>query len=257
MKHTGSFSMNTIQDNGSRLFRLVVFVFQALLIFSLVSCNNGGSSTSTSQTNTTVNISNISPLGLVASSVPQTITLYGTNFSSGMTLSISGAGNFTTINIANPTITPTSITGSAVISTVPSNNYVTLTVKSGSTSNASTAMGVASADKRVATGIQSILSAKCAICHVSGGGVGGLDLSDATLGGGTGVIGISSIPCSQKLRVVPGDPRRTSSVVLDRIMPGTASQQCNLSKPMPPSTSVGLTTQEITDLIDWVAGGAK
>lgn len=254
--HTETYSKNGSKKLGAYLFNFGMMSGLATLTFGLISCGGGGGSTTTTTGSTTSTISNIVPVGIVASSVPQSLSIAGTNFASGMTLSITSSSG--TTNITPTSVTSTVIAASVTISTVPTDNYVTVSIKSsGGTTLASTVLGVASANKTVANSIQAIFNSKCAGCH-TGATAGGLDLSNATSGNPTtGVIGMSSSNCSSRLRVTPGDPRRASSVLIDKIkVQSTGIAACS-GAAMPPTGSTALTAQEITDIVDWVAGGAN
>lgn len=249
---------NDLLKFGSYLFHAGMIAGLATLTFGLASCGGGGGSTTTSSgANTTPTITSMTPAGIVASSVPKTLSILGSNFSSGMTVSVTDSiGGAYTVSPASVT-SSTVLTTNVTIPTTPTDHYVTVVVKSSTgTTLASAVLGVAGTDKRLGNGIQNIFSTKCATCH-TGANVGGLDLSDATIGGSTGVIGITSVACTSKFRVVPGDPRRASSVLIDRILPTPASQTCNVNHPMPPAGSTALSSQEVLDIIDWVAGGAN
>ena len=235
---------------------LLYYTISGLAALALTSCGGGGGGGGGGST--AVTITSISRPGIVQAT-PYRLSIYGTNITSSMTLSITSGNPPVTIATITPTFFDSGlITANTNITSAPTESYVTINVLSNGTSVASTTMGVASTNQTVANGIQTIFTAKCAICHASGGAVGGLDLSDATIGNSTGVIGKTSIACSQKLRTVPGDPRRTSSVLIDRILPAPASQTCNQGHPMPPTGSTTtLTSQDIIDLTEWVAGGTR
>lgn len=243
-----------------RLNRLTAII--SLLLLSACGGGGGGGGSNppaTTITSVTVNTRH----GMVVSPSSQNITIKGTNFASGMTVSIvSPTGIVSLTNITPTSIdtvsNPNTMIVPVTISTAPGENYVAVSIKSGNTIVATQdAFGVASTDQYLLSGttpIQSILSAKCAGCH-SGAAPHYLDLSNGALTNSTGIIDIGSTYCSQKKRVVAGDPRRTSSMLLDRIMPTPANLPCNNS-PMPPMGTT-LSPSELTALIDWVAGGAK
>jgi hypothetical protein len=240
------------RSKGTLFSRLHFYSTIGLATLALASCGGGGGGGGSTLPATT--ITSISPVGMVQATT-RNIAITGTNFASGMTLSITSSQG--TIPVTPTSITSTMMIASITISSAPTEHYVTVNILSNGTTVASTILGVASTSKTVANGIQNIFTNKCATCHASGGAVGGMDLSDATIGNSTGVIGITSVACSQKFRIAPGDPRRTSSVLIDRIMTAPASQSCNQGHPMPPSGSLpAVTAQDITDIIDWVAGGA-
>ena len=248
------------------LINATAFIGITALTLGLISCGGGGDTSAPSSTAITISsVTSNGRHGMVASSVQQTITLKGSNFAAGMTVSIlSPDGAIVNLpdlipSAINTTVTPNVMNVPVTIPNAPTARYVTLGIKSGNSIVATyDAFGVASTDQYLLSGtttIQSILSTKCAGCH-TGAAPHYLNLSDGTLTNSTGTIDINSTYCSSKKRVVAGDPRRTSSILLDRIMAAPASLSCNNS-PMPPSTSTQLTAPELAALIDWVAGGAK
>lgn len=235
------------------------YLISILSLAFLSACGGGGGGSSPPATPTITGVKSNGYSGIVKSTTSQNITVNGTNFSAGMTLSIRGTG-LSTITVGTPTINSgvTSLSTNAVINPSPNTDrYITVDVKSSTgTLLASPILGVADNYQYLGSGttsIQSIFTATCAGCH-TGGSPHFLNLQDGTLTDSTGVIDIGSTYCTQKKRVVAGDPRRTSSMLLDRIMGGTASLTCN-NNPMPPSGSLGPT--ELAALIDWVAGGAR
>ena len=249
--------INLFQKFAPNLINFGIVTGLATITFGLISCGGGGGSGGGGSTTPT--ITKITPLGMVASSVAKTITLDGTNFATGMTLSISGSG-VQAINIPNPTITALSISASATIDNVPSDNFVTVTLKSSTgTTLASTTMGVAGSRQTIAGNIQGIFDTYlCYQCHFAGA-TNGLNLYTAT-DSSTGLTATASSGCSNKIRVTPGDPRRTNSILIDVLKAkatGTASLSCNskLSRHMPQS-GAALTDPEIQQVVDWVAGGA-
>jgi hypothetical protein len=243
-------SKNNARKLGSYLFNFGLITGLATLTFGLISCGGGGATTNPG--NTTPTITSITPSGMVASSVPKALSILGTNFVSGMTLSIANSSGVVT----GYTITASSVTSStvlavsAVISAAPTDNYVNFAIKSSAgTTLASTVFGVASANKTLATDIQAIFDAKCVACH---GGSGGLYLNNGL--SAAGLITTNSVGCSAKFRVAPGDPRRASSVLIDKIKATPSSAAC-FGTPMPQTGP--LTAQEIQDIVDWVAAGAN
>ena len=252
---TQTYSKNKLHKFGSHLFNAGMLAGLATLTFGLVSCGGGGGATTTTSTgNTTPTITSITPAGIVASSVPKTLSILGTNFISGMTVSVTDSiGGAYTVSPASVT-SSTVLTTNVTIPTTPADSYVTVAVKSSTGTMLATAvLGVAGTTQTLASGIQTIFTNKCATCHTNGA-AGSMNLDNATSGDATGVIGIPSVGCSPKLRVVPGDPRRASSVLIDKIKATSSSHACS-GTPMPASGI--LTAQEITDIVDWVAGGAN
>jgi hypothetical protein len=253
---TETCSKYSLRKLGSCLFNFGLMTGLTTLAFGLISCGGGGgggNSTPATPTITSINSNGYS--GMVASPSAQNISIQGTNFSNGMTLSISGTG-ITPINITNPTISSTGISGNATISSAPTDLFVTVDVKSSAGDVlVSTILGVASTAKTLATDIQPIFDSYCISCH---GSNGGLDLRSTLVNGNMtsaiNLLNTNSTACSQKLRVTPGDPRRASSVLIDKIKATPSSAACS-GTPMPQTGS--LTAQEIQDIVDWVAGGAN
>lgn len=234
---------------GNNLMNLCITFCAALL---LTSCGGGGGGGSTATS--TATITSISPPGLVASGTPRNITMTGSNLSSGMTLSISGNG-FTTVNISNPTIdsTGTTISASVTISTAPTDRYVTVALKSSvGTTLASTILGIASNDRTMAGNIQTILDSNCIACHSSSGS-GGLNLTSGS--SVAALVNTNSTGCSSRYRVTPGDPRRSSSVLVDKIKVASTGTAACAGTQMPPSVTIA--TQDLDDIIDWIAGGVR
>lgn len=247
---------NKIETLSSSLFNCGLLAGLAVLVFGLASCGGDSSSTSAVTASTTPTITSITPAGIVASSVPQALSILGSNFTNALSLTIANSSGVPYTITSSSVTSSTVLTANVTISSAPTDNYASVTLQPATGTAATAVLGVAGSHKTVANGIQTIFSAKCAGCH-TGSSAGGLDLSDATLGNSTGVIGINSLACSSKFRVVPGDPRRSSSVLIDRIKAAPATQACNTNKPMPPAGSTALTAQEIADIIDWVAAGAN
>lgn len=233
------------------------------LPFTLISCGGGGGGGSTPPSAT---ITSISPAGFVASGTQQAIILTGTNFTSGMTLSISGTG-ISTINIPTPTINAggDTISSNVTISSAPTDKYVTVSLKSGTTTLASTILGIASVSKTLATDIQPIFNTYCTACHGTGAGVtvDYLNLTSTPAGSNTqasvNLINAYSVHCTQKYRVTPGDPRPTSNVLINKVQSYTTSTSptCNgVAMPKGYTATPTFTSAEVTAIIEWVAGGA-
>lgn len=264
--------MKTIQIDCSNrnmnpslsLIKLGKIVTCAALMFALASCGGGGSGTF-NNTSLTTTITSITPVGIVASPSTQALSILGTNFEAGMTVSVTDkTGNASymvnTVVVASPTVITAFVT--IPIGTIPPDNYVYVTVNSASIGAplASAVLGVAGTDKRLAAHVQPILALKCGTCHDGTAGNGLLDLrsySASASASATGLIGIPSYHCAPKFRVVPGDPRRTSSVLIDKIQASIGGQLPRCGDPMPPGVSTALNSTEIQTIIDWVAGGAK
>ncbi len=227
-----------------------------LLTLTLASCGGGSSSSSSSNPAQPATVKFIIPYGVVVSGSQQTLSIAGTNFLNGMTVSVTNNnGNSYTVSPAVVT-SSTVITADVTVPTVPSDNYVNVSVKSSSGATLGTVtLGVASASKMLLADVQPIFDAKCRSCH-TGSASGNLDISsyDASRTARvTGLIGIPSSGCSQTFRVAVGDPRPASSVLIDKIK---SASPCS-GNPMPPFGSTPLTPTEVQTIVDWVAGGAK
>ena len=219
-----------------------------LLSLTLVSCGGGGNSSSSSNTPQPATVKSIIPYGVMAPVSNQPLSIVGTNFVSGMSISVDG------INYPAVVTSPTVINANVAINTVPANNIANVSVKSSSgTTLGTVTLGVASADRTLAIDVWPIFDANCRSCH-TGNANGNLDLSSpAAIAANltTGLIGIPSSGCSPNFRVVVGDPRPTSSVLIDKIK---SAIPCS-GNPMPPTGS--LTPTEVQTIVDWVAGGAN
>jgi hypothetical protein len=189
-----------------------------------------------------------------ASGNQQILSIAGINFINGMTVSVTNKnGNSYTVSPAVVT-SSTVIVADVTVPIVPTDNYVNVNVKSSTGTTLGTiTLGVYSSSKTLLADVQPIFDAKCRACH-TGNANGNLDMSSyatSASAGATGLIGIPSSGCSLKFRVVVGDPRPTSSVLIDKIK---SASPCS-GTPMPPTGS--LTPAEVQTIVDWVAGGAN
>lgn len=243
---------------GIYLFNAGLLAGMLTLTIGLISC--GGSGSGGGVANTTPTIDYISPSGMVASSVPKTITIVGSNFVSGMSLSITNSSGVPYTISASSVLSSTQLSATVNIITAPADNYVTFAIKSSGspTPLAAYVLGVASSVQTTTTpnGIQTIFNNNCIGCHDSTTLKGGMNLTSMAIGDSTGAIGKPSTGCSSKLRITPGDPRRSSSVLIDKIKATSTSAACSGS-PMPYLAATPLTPNDIQILVDWIAGGAK
>lgn len=241
----------SLKNSTIHLSSMAIFTSCAILAFLLSSCGGGGGGSSN---NTTATITSISPVGMVQSATARALSITGTNFASGMTISITDSlgGTYTTGTVTVQT--SNLITSNVTIAAAPTSRYVTVAVKSSSgTTLATTTLGVASVNKTLLTHIQPIFTASCGGCHTGGAAQNYLDLSSySASAGSTGPINNQSIGCSSRLRINPGDPRTTSSFLIDKISNTTP---CSGNK-MTGSPTV-MTQTEIDAIIEWVAGGAN
>ncbi|MEQ1589914.1 MAG: hypothetical protein ABL902_06130, partial [Gallionella sp.] len=120
-------------------FSFVKFWSIASLTLIVASCGGGGSSTPDNPV-LPATVASISPEGVVASGSAQALSIKGTNFVNGMTISVDG------INYPAAVTSPTVITANVTITTVPTNNIANVAVKSPSGATLGTiTLGVASA----------------------------------------------------------------------------------------------------------------
>ncbi len=221
------------------------------LTMILTACGGGSGSGAQSSPVPPATVTSIIPYGVVASGSAQALSIKGTNFVNGMTVSVDG------INFPATVTSSTVITANVTITTVPTNNVANVAVKSLSGATLGTVtLGVASAAITLAADVYPILDAKCRSCH-TGAANGNLDFATyatTASASATGLIGIPSSGCPSKFRVAVGDPRRTSSVFIDKI--SVSGTPCSGTL-MPPTGSPALTTTEIQTIVDWVAGGAN
>lgn len=241
-----------IHQIGAYLLHISKIAGIASLSLSIASCGGGGGGGSVAATAT---ITSISPVGMVASGTPRALSITGTNFASGMTISVTdslgGAYSTGTVTVQTSNLITTNVT----IPSAPTDKYVTVAVKSSNGSLlASTILGVASTNITLSGTIQGIFTSGslCTQCHGTGGG---LNLSLGTTSTAAALINTNSAGCASRLRVTPGDPRRSKSILIDKILVASTGIAACSGNGMP---SVGtLTPQNITDIIDWVAGGAN
>jgi mono/diheme cytochrome c family protein len=141
--------------------------------------------------------------------------------------------------------------------TAPTGNYATLSIMpaSGSTALVSAILGVAGTAKTLANDIEAIfMSVGCTNCH-SASASGGLNLTSGFAA--AALINTNSAGCPARFRVTPGDPRRSSSVIIDKIQAAASGiAACGGGAAMPPP-GFTLSAQQIQDIVDWVAGGAN
>lgn len=219
------------------------FVVFLLISLSLSSCGGGGGGSSS--TTAAPTISSISRNG-VSAPFTGSLSITGTNFGIGMTLSITSSQGTQPITPTTVTSTQISVT-SVSINSAPTERYVTVNILSGVSTVASTTMGVASASKTLAADIQPIFNTYCTGCHGSNG-----NLSLSIGNSASNLIQTTSSGCSGRLRVKAGDPRITSSFLIDKL---TSNSPCGGGIKMTGSPTA-ITQTEIDAIINWVAGGA-
>jgi hypothetical protein len=250
------------QKAGAYIFNIGILAGVATLAFGLTSCGGGGAggnatsgSTAPTIDTLTTGISNgVLYKGVVASSVTRAITIRGSNFNSTMTLSIKdSSGNTAGTISASSVINAQTLAVSAVISTAPSDRYVVVEIKS-ATGTATEVLGVASTNLILAD-VLPIFTSTTTICSTCHGGNGGLTLPISTTDMNIPLLYDYGVACNSIHRVKPGDPRRGSSLLIDKITIG-GTRSCNSGTSMPPPGHT-ISASEVQAVVDWVAGGAR
>jgi hypothetical protein len=241
-----------IADCLDYLIRLIRAMSIVVLLLGLASC--GGGSGTSGNTSPMTTITSITPVGIVAPAISQSLSILGTNFVSGMTVSVTdknGVGYTVTPAVVS---SPTVITVNVTITATPTDNYVNVTViPTNSTPPVTAVLGVAGTNSTLATNVQAIFNANCIACH-DGSAFPYLDLRSSASAAGLINTSSSWLQCSSKLRVTPGDPRRTSTMLIDKIQASGGLPACG--SPMPLGLPA-LNPTDIQTIIDWVAGGAN
>jgi hypothetical protein len=241
-----------LQKIGAFIFSIGMLLGLGTVTFGLISCGGGGGGgggASSNAASSAMTVSSFNPPGIVASSVYQTIVISGSNFANGTTISITGSSGTPIVSSVAVTNSST-LTAVIKIDTAPTNRYVTVSVQPPASAAVVTqVLGVASVLKTYANILATTYFPTCTGCH-TGTANGGLDLTSANK--------LNSEPsqgCSSRFRVKRGDPRRTSSFLIDKIQATSAvGNSACFGDPMP---SVGpLLASEIQEIVEWVAGGA-
>jgi hypothetical protein len=235
------------------------------LLLGLASCGGGtNSSNAPAPGSTAPTISAMSAIpansgttGIIAAPTAQRLTIYGTNFVSGTTITISNGASHYATSAATVT-SSTTLTADVTIPSVPADSYVTIMLYAPNGDSTSGILGVAHAYKTLVQDIQPIFDKNlCYACH---GTAGGLNLSNASASS-TALIEAPSSVCVQKLRVKAGDPRQASNVLIDvlkhKTNPAVLSCNSNQSRQMPQGTYPALSAAEIEAITDWIALGAN
>jgi len=257
------------QKAGAYLFNIGALAGVATLAFGLVSCGGGGAggtpppaSAAPTISSITTGVSNGVPYkGVIASSsVIRAITIRGSNFNSSMTLSIKdSSGNTAGTISASSVINAQTLAVSAVIPTAPMDRYVVIKIIT-AIGTATDVLGVASTSLKLAD-ILPIFTSTTTFCSNCHGGAGGLTLPTDSMAMDYAIkyaqlydYGDISNGCGSMRRVQPGDPRRGSSLLIDKITIG-GTRTCNSGTSMPPPGHT-IIASEVQAVVDWVAGGA-
>lgn len=248
MKQEATNSSKQLRKIASYLINIGILIGLGTLTFGLVSCGGGGGGGAAG--NTTMTITSIAPPGIVASSVVQTVFIYGTNLpTTGATISIANGSGTPTASVISAT--SGMITAQVKIDTAPANRYVTLTMQPPTGTSASYILGVANVRVLYADILSKSYYAQCTGCHGSASSNPIMNLTSNA----NGLINADS-NCGYKKRVVRGDPRRASNVLIDKIQATTTpSSPACAGVPMPMGGTQLLPT-EIQDFVEWIAGGA-
>ena len=240
-----------LQKAGSLFFSLGMITGLATVTIGLISCGGGGggdAGTSSGTVSGAMTVSSLNPPGIVASSVYQTIVISGSNFANGTTVSILGSSGTPVVSSVAVTNSNT-LTAVIQIASAPTGRYVTLSVKPASAAAVTQVLGVAAVPKTYANILASTYFPTCTGCH-TGTANGGLDLTTAN-----NLNNEPSQGCTARFRVKRGDPRRSSSFLIDKIQATSAvgNSPCS-GDPMPKAGP--LMAAEIQEIVEWVAGGA-
>ncbi len=195
-------------------------------------------------------LASLSPCGLVAGSAGFTLTLDGSSFVSGATVSFNGSalGPATFVSATQLTV---AVPGSLVAS-APSGDAAPVVVTNpgpgGGPSN-SVDFGIATQTVTLSGNVQSIFSASCATagCHVTGGAAPMSLQSGQSYGN---LVGVTSSECPPTLRVRACGPLPTQSYVAAKIL----DQDICFGSKMPKGSSLPAST--IQTIVDWIAQGA-
>jgi len=255
-----------ISKTGTRLFNFIMVTGIFSLTSGLVSCGGGGDVSGSSSNTPTIAFMTAFPAasgvpGIIAASAVQPLTIYGTNFVSGTSVTVTN--NSTNYPVTSTTVVSASeINTNVTITSVPNDSYVTVTMQPPGGNSVSGILGVAHAYRTLASDIQTIFSNNCVSCHDV---TGAFDMSTALLSA-TNLINAFSTGagCYPAFRVTAGDPRRASNVLIDVIKTKAtpavpAALSCNNigARQMPNGVAPALSAVDIEAIVDWIALGAN
>jgi hypothetical protein len=246
------------QKLGSLFVNIGLAMGIATMAVGLISCSAGNSPAATTTASTTPTITSVysgAYVGIVASSVAQALTIYGSNFTNGMSINLqptSGVTNAAYMITASSVIDSGTLAVSAVISAVPSDHIIVFAIKSSGTTLASGNLGVAGTRKVIAEIKTIFADAGCTACH-SNNGSAGLNLTDNN---SIFAYGNSAYGCSSMLRIAPGDARRSSSLIIDKIT-SSGVRSCSSGPLMGVGSYGNIVASQVQAVVDWVAGGAR
>ena len=201
------------------------------------------------QSNPVPAITGLTPCGTAAGGGSFSLTVAGTGFAAGATLTFNG----TAVTVSSTTATQIGATvPAALIASAPSTDVVSVVVTNpapGGGASAPATFGLASAVATLAGKVQPIFTASCASaqCH-SGGSVPMVLTAGQTY---ADTVGVACAQCPPKLRVSACKPTPADSYLIAKIQ-GTG--MCTGSR-MPKGAS-SFTAADARAVLDWVAQGA-
>lgn len=211
---------------------------------------------------TQVTASSTGTCGVVAGATAFTLTVGGSGFVAGATLTLSNGTTQFPVSVGS--LGPTQITAQVTIASEPPGGYadVTVTNPSPSVGTGSGVLGVATQPTVLADVRANVFTPSCGLsnCHLGPGSSlpesMPLDPSSSPI---AELVGVPAEDCPGRIRVTACDPRRTSSYLIDKIFSGAPPGACDnaigaAGEVMPPDNS--LTAAQRQMLVDWVALGA-
>lgn len=196
-------------------------------------------------------VSSLSPCGKVAGAADFPLTLSGTGFVEGASVTFNGSP--VTVTFVSAGELRASIPASLVAS-APSGNAAAVVVTNpapGGGPSAPAYFGVATQAVTLANDVQPLFTASCANagCHSSPATPVNL-----TAGRSYGeLVGVPSSGCSSLLQVKACGPLRSQSFLIDKILATNTSPACS-GAPMPKGAPLTAAQKQL--IIDWVAQGA-
>lgn len=195
-------------------------------------------------------ITALAPCGLVAGSGTFTLTVTGTGFVPGATMTFNG----TAVTVAS--LTSTQLTASipaALVASAPANDaapvVVTNPAPGGGASNAAV-FGVATRAETLSANAQPIFTANCATagCHVSGSAAVPMSLQSGQ--SYANLVGVTCTECPPRLRVKACDATAAGSYLVAKLL---GTDMCQGSQ-MPKGAPLSAANRQV--IIDWIAQGA-
>ena len=146
------------------VFNLGMLAGLTTLIFGLISCSGGGGGGNSGGGSASPTISYVTAIppasgvtGIIAASAAQPITIYGTNFVSGVSISITNSALQQYVVSSSAVQSSTKITAMVVIGSVPMDSYVTVKIQPPTGNSVSSILGVAHTYKTISD-VQGIMN---------------------------------------------------------------------------------------------------